>query len=43
MEITEYAKTLSDRPRRVPIRSISRPRTVWPIEYAKRKAITRYA
>ena len=30
-------------PRRVPVRSISRPNTLWPIVYATRKAIARFA
>src|SRR5579864_317868 len=32
MDTTEYHATLRLKPRRVPIRSIRRPKTVWPIE-----------
>src|SRR5437764_1350454 len=37
---TEYQTTVIVRPRRVPIRSTTRPHTVWPTEYATRNAIT---
>src|SRR5215469_8306605 len=39
-DTSEYETTLRLSPRRVPSRSISLPRTVWPIVYATRKAIT---
>src|SRR6266851_9035643 len=36
---TEYHVTLMVRPRRVPTRSIQRPQTVCPMEYANRNAM----
>src|ERR1700745_1707473 len=38
-ETREYQATVIVKPRLVPTRSIRRPQSVWPIEYAKRKAI----
>src|ERR1700747_1392727 len=38
-ETIEYHVTLMVNPRRVPTRSIWRPQTVWPTEYARRNAM----
>src|SRR6185369_7664881 len=43
MAAIEYQITVIVRPLRVPIRSIKRPDTVWPTEYATRNAITTVA
>src|SRR4051794_3805696 len=43
MEMIEYPKTVKVRPLRVPTRSITRPKTVCPMEYAMRKPISRFA
>jgi len=42
-ETAEYHATLMVSPRRVPTRSINRPQTVCPMEYATRNAIAIFA
>src|SRR5579863_4345386 len=39
IEMIEYQITVRVRPRRVPMRSMSRPNTLCPMEYAMRKAM----
>src|SRR5438128_2646931 len=43
IETIEYPNTVKLRPRLVPNRSMSRPNTVWPMEYAMRKPMSRLA